>query len=589
MIDFDNVLLEIGERGRYQQIMYLLLCIPATIPAAFVAFNQVFISGTPDHWCRVPQLANLSLPQRRALSLPPGPEGGYHQCRMYDVNYTAVWVDGGHLWPDAANASWPTAPCRHGWEYDMTDYDETLTTKFDLVCEDAWQPNFCTTLFYTGSLFGNVLFGWVADKWGRRTAIVAILALEIPMAIVSAFSTSYTMYTALRFVVGLTFPALYQIPFILSLEMMGPSYRTFAGMIICVFFAGALAVMAGIAYLCRHWFTLTLALSVPFVVLVSYWWIIPESPRWLIQQGRMAEAEKIVQKMAKVNKKPIPKNYLRSVTELNAMTPVSPEPVSMRLLIFGYPNIRKKFLIIAFSWTANAIVYNGLSYNTTNLGVSDYLAFFIGAVVEVPSYFIILYTMDRWGRRWSLCATMLLGGLACISCILVPREAVWVTVTLAMIGKFGIAGSFAVIYVFAGELLPTVIRSQAMALASFFAGLGLLCFPQILALAAYGRLVPLIIMGTVTLLGAFVSFFLPETAHQHLPETMEEGENFGKGTLRMFGWFRRRTARRRPDGGAGDEGPEALALTKIKPYNGFAEVAHGESAAPDGQQRSLVS
>ena len=42
------------------------------------------------------------------------------------------------------------------------------------------------------------------------------------------------------------------------------------------------------------------------------------------------------------------------------------------------PNIRKKFFILAFDWVANAVVYNGLSYNTTNLGVSDYLAFFIG-------------------------------------------------------------------------------------------------------------------------------------------------------------------------------------------------------------------
>lgn len=42
------------------------------------------------------------------------------------------------------------------------------------------------------------------------------------------------------------------------------------------------------------------------------------------------------------------------------------------------PNIRKKFFILAFDWVANAVVYNGLSYNATNLGVSDYLAFFIG-------------------------------------------------------------------------------------------------------------------------------------------------------------------------------------------------------------------
>lgn len=33
-----------------------------------------------------------------------------------------------------------------------------------LVCENKWLPAFCTTLFYVGSLFGNLLFGWIADK-----------------------------------------------------------------------------------------------------------------------------------------------------------------------------------------------------------------------------------------------------------------------------------------------------------------------------------------------------------------------------------------------------------------------------------------
>ena len=55
----------------------------------------------------------------------------------------------------------------------------------------------------------------------------------------------------------------------------------------------------------------------------------------------------------------------------------------------------------------------------------------------------------------------------------------WITVTLAMIGKFQIAASFAVIYVYAGELMPTVVRSEAMGISSFVAGIGLLIFPYI--------------------------------------------------------------------------------------------------------------
>lgn len=48
-IDFDEVLLHVGEKGRYQNIMYYLLCIPATLPAAFLAFSQVRIISE----CRV--------------------------------------------------------------------------------------------------------------------------------------------------------------------------------------------------------------------------------------------------------------------------------------------------------------------------------------------------------------------------------------------------------------------------------------------------------------------------------------------------------------------------------------------------------
>lgn len=55
-----------------------------------------------------------------------------------------------------------------------------------------------------------------------------------------------------------------------------------------------------------------------------------------------------------------------------------PPPSATPMDIITNPNIRKKFFILAFDWVANAVVYNGLSYNTTNLGVSDYLAFFIG-------------------------------------------------------------------------------------------------------------------------------------------------------------------------------------------------------------------
>jgi hypothetical protein len=66
-------------------------------------------------------------------------------------------------------------------------------------------------------------------------------------------------------------------------------------------------------YMLRNWYSLSLATSVPFILLFSYYWIIPESPRWLLSKNRIDEAEVIVQSMAKMNGKTVPTNFLRKM------------------------------------------------------------------------------------------------------------------------------------------------------------------------------------------------------------------------------------------------------------------------------------
>ena len=52
-----------------------------------------------------------------------------------------------------------------------------------------------------------------------------------------------------------------------ALEIMGPGYRTFAGMMICLFFAVALMILSLLAYIFNSWFALALVTSVPFASL----------------------------------------------------------------------------------------------------------------------------------------------------------------------------------------------------------------------------------------------------------------------------------------------------------------------------------
>ena len=76
----------------------------------------------------------------------------------------------------------------------------------------------------------------------------------------------------------------------------------------------------------------------------------------------------------------------------------------------------------------------------------------------------------------------------------------WISVTLAMIGKFGIAASFGIIFLYASELLPTVVRSQAMAIASFVAGIGLIAFPYIVFLVSNNSVILIFGISSVCLL-----------------------------------------------------------------------------------------
>lgn len=61
---FDDLLPYIGEFGRYQKMLFLLM-MPFTFFLAFVYSTQIFITLVPEqHWCHVPGLENLTAAER---------------------------------------------------------------------------------------------------------------------------------------------------------------------------------------------------------------------------------------------------------------------------------------------------------------------------------------------------------------------------------------------------------------------------------------------------------------------------------------------------------------------------------------------
>jgi hypothetical protein len=96
------------------------------------------------------------------------------------------------------------------------------------------------------------------------------------------------------------------VTFVICVEYVGVKYTMFTGIIIEVPFALGELLFAFEAYFIRDWFTLQLVAYLPLIILLGLWFLVPESPRWLLAVGRTEEAEEIIRKGAKINNREFP-------------------------------------------------------------------------------------------------------------------------------------------------------------------------------------------------------------------------------------------------------------------------------------------
>ncbi|KAG8042483.1 hypothetical protein G9C98_005117 [Cotesia typhae] len=364
--------------------------------------------------------------------------------------------------------------------------------QFDLVCDKDIYPTLGLVALNTGGPIGVYLFGTLNDRIGRRLSFFSCLATLITGGILTSIANSFWTWAVCRVVVGLTIPAIYQIPFIISLELVGPNYRSFVTVMTCSFYTMGLCMLAAVTYLIPEWRILALITSTPFLAYFGYWWFLPESPRWLLAKGRLSEASEILETLAKVNGKELPESFTQKLKQRMTMSRSKSEEERLRsgpgvLSLFKTPNMRLKTFLITLNWFANNMVYVGLSYYGPALGNEEHLSFFFSSLAEIPSYLACWVAMDRWGRRWPLCLCMVTAGMSCVATVLLPSG-----------------------------------------FSAYISGLGLIIIPFITYLGRENLVLPLVILGTVSVIGGLSGLRLPETLHHRLPQTVEEGELFGK-------------------------------------------------------------
>ncbi|XP_054714288.1 organic cation transporter protein-like [Uloborus diversus] len=537
-MEFEDILLEVGDYGKYQKDLIMIFLVPAASLLPWFSMNVLFMVSVPEHWCYVPEVAslNLSISEQRALISPPKGITDSPSCYMYDVNYTDYLTGGNYTVPDNASIK----SCDRGWQYDTTYYDSTAATKWDMVCSDGHYTSFVLTLYNVGSIIGTPIYGLLSDRIGRKLVFFITIVVTAVTAISSVLMTDFTAFVVIKTINGSLMPSVFQLPYIIILEIVGPEMRTRMNGIVNCSWTFGLCFLPLIAYLSRSWVTLGLVTSSVTLIFFLYWTFLPESPRWLVSQERYEEATVIMSKIAEKNGKP--QDYKELLSKLQKLG----EKIKKEKKVDGvenssadllrYPQLRKKFIIITFCWMADIMAYYGLQLNVSNLAGNEFINFFLLALVEVPGYLTCWVVMEKFGRRWCTVAGFLLTGIACM---LPSIEFQYGDVICSLIGKFFAAGTFMATYQQSSELYPTVVRSLGMGMSSTVAFVATLIVPYLVWLSVYGKAIPFIIIGSSCLMAGLLASFLPETLNENLPQTIFDAEEFGRHQ-KFFSCNRRR-------------------------------------------------
>jgi MFS transporter, putative metabolite:H+ symporter len=306
-----------------------------------------------------------------------------------------------------------------------------------------------------GTVTGSVLWGWIADVYGRKATILLSAVMFVGTSICGAMP-SLAWNIAMCFLMGAAAGGMLPVTYALLAEMMPSRHRGWALVLVGGLGAvGGYFAASGLSALLQPifgWRILWLANLPTGLTLILLGALIPESAKFLLARERVREAHAIMQRFGaqatrislQASPRPEPPTKLVGMQFYGKLVALSTCALSWGLINFG--------LLL---WLPADLVAKGYSVGVSSRLLAE------SALIAFPTVFVAALLYSRWSTKWAL-ATMIALTLAGLLLVLRLEQAGGgspvLPVALLIIGTNGI---IAIVLPYTAESFPLRVRARA--------------------------------------------------------------------------------------------------------------------------------
>jgi putative MFS transporter len=324
---------------------------------------------------------------------------------------------------------------------------------------------------FVGMFLGAAISGRLADRYGRRLIFQATLVLFSIGAVLSALAPTFELLLAARVVAGLGLGG--ELPVVATLvsEFSPRAQRGRMIVLLESFWAyGTLAAGLVALFVLPQfgWRGAFVVAALPALYVAYLRSALPESPRYLAERGRSAEADAIVRRVERAGGGAL-------LTLGAAVAPARSGRTSISEL--WKPAYARRTAMLWILWFGITFTYYGIFLYVPSLlaarGLSEVRSnefFFLSTIAQIPGYFSAAWLVERWGRKPTLVA-YLLGTAAAAFLFGNSGTGTDAFVYAALLSFFNL-GAWGVVYTISPELYPTGVRATGAGVAASVGRIG---------------------------------------------------------------------------------------------------------------------